>query len=172
MSGKIHLETIGAITLFLDQNSRDIILAIQTDIGTVSVGITQERAKELGVILIRESGKRYIFQPAKKVESIPKNGEKTKEVPEKKNEPPQQTSKQVIKKAGEDAAKKTEKLSTKSQFPWTDVVLANDHTVQHDPKLSQQQKDEFTGKGRPTEEDVRRTTTRLLTDKYHSESGR
>ena len=57
-----HLETIGAVDLFLDEESRDIVVAIKTDIGTVSVSVVPEKACQLGVALIRESGKRYVFK--------------------------------------------------------------------------------------------------------------
>jgi len=57
-----HLETIGSVDLFLDEASRDIIVATKTEIGTITASLTAEKACLLGVALIRESGKRYVFK--------------------------------------------------------------------------------------------------------------
>jgi len=58
-------ETVGPISLYLDEESRDIVLAIKTDIGVVSTSLMVEQATRLGIELIRESGKRYVTKPEK-----------------------------------------------------------------------------------------------------------
>lgn len=68
MDGYRHLESMGGgVDLYLDEASRDIVVAIKTEIGTVTTALTPEAACRFGISLIRESGKRYVFksQPAR-----------------------------------------------------------------------------------------------------------
>lgn len=58
--GVKHLETIGALSLYLDWDSRDFLLAFQTDVGLLAANLTAERACQLGIALVRQSGRRFI----------------------------------------------------------------------------------------------------------------
>lgn len=57
-----QLDSIGAVDLYLDEDSRDIVIAIKTELGTITAALTAERACQLGVSLVRESGKRYVIK--------------------------------------------------------------------------------------------------------------
>jgi hypothetical protein len=57
----IPLDTLGAITIALDPDSRDLVLILKTHIGSVTVSLSAEKACALGISLIRESGKRHII---------------------------------------------------------------------------------------------------------------
>jgi hypothetical protein len=68
-----HLETVGGVELHLDEASRDIIVAVKTEIGTVVTNLTPEKACQLGIALIRESGKRYVFKPKEETDATQGN---------------------------------------------------------------------------------------------------
>lgn len=55
------LEVMGNVIIYLNTQTHEIILAIQTDVGTVSTNLSMERACQIGVSLIRESGKRFVI---------------------------------------------------------------------------------------------------------------
>ena len=61
----IPLDTLGAITIALDPDSRDLVLILKTHIGSVTVSLSAEKACALGISLIRESGKRHIISMEK-----------------------------------------------------------------------------------------------------------
>ena len=57
------------VSLYRDKSTHDIVIAIRTDIGTVTTSITAQEACALGVELIRESGKRYVYRGGEQNES-------------------------------------------------------------------------------------------------------
>jgi hypothetical protein len=65
---KTLTDPVGPITIYLDPETHDIVLAVSTDIGKVAASITPEQALRLGVELIRESGKRHTFKQEPKNE--------------------------------------------------------------------------------------------------------
>ena len=70
------LDQLGpSISLLLEPSSRQLVLALQTELGTVSIRLSQERACQLGVSLIRESGKVWTFTEAAAPETKEKDDE-------------------------------------------------------------------------------------------------
>lgn len=66
-----YLDTVGPVELHLDEASRDIVMVVRTEFGAVSASLTAEKACQLGVCLIRESGKRYVFQQERPNKGVP-----------------------------------------------------------------------------------------------------
>ncbi len=55
-------EPVEDVEIHRDEASHDIVLGIRTDLGLVGKELTPEEALHLGIALIRESGKRYVFK--------------------------------------------------------------------------------------------------------------
>jgi hypothetical protein len=65
MSTPEMLDQIGSrIAIMVDPATHQLILAVHTDVGTITAQLSQERACQLGVSLIRESGKVFNFAQA------------------------------------------------------------------------------------------------------------
>jgi hypothetical protein len=62
---------IPGVDLLLEPDSHDIVMAFATDLGTMSKDLTAEEACQLGIALIRESGKRHVIRPQVLVQQPP-----------------------------------------------------------------------------------------------------
>ena len=62
----VLIDQIGPIFVYRDPKTQDVVLAVQTEIGKVAANLTAERALQVGVALVRESGQRRAFTSEEK----------------------------------------------------------------------------------------------------------
>jgi hypothetical protein len=55
------LEGIGDVGLGVDKETHDLLLMVRTGMGIVNVSLTKERSLQLGIALIRHSGRTFRF---------------------------------------------------------------------------------------------------------------
>jgi hypothetical protein len=59
--GLLEAGSVGNVAVLIDGPSRDFIIALKTDIGTAVVALSPEDALRLGILLVRETGRRRVF---------------------------------------------------------------------------------------------------------------
>ena len=62
-NGMFEVGSVEGLNVLIDGPSRDFVLAFRTDFGTVVKALRPEEALRLGVLLIRETGRRRVFHP-------------------------------------------------------------------------------------------------------------